>query len=383
MPTPGHPIEVFLAFLRLGLTSFGGPVAHLAHFRRDLVHGRGWISEADYASLVGLAQVLPGPTSSQVGVLMGWRRAGPWGALAAWTAFTLPSALLLAGAAAIALQQGPGPWLAGLLAAVVAVVAVAVQGMARSLCPDLPRLLIAGGVALVCGIAPGPWTPLVALGLAAVAGLGLPRPPTPPLAAGTGLPSRRQAVVLLALAVVLGGVTWWPWDHPWAVVTRTCVTAGGLVMGGGHVVLPLLRDPLVGAGVLDDGRFLAGYGLAQAVPGPLFTVAAWIGMVVGGPLLAVLAVVAIFTPGVLLALGAVRFHQDLLARPRLAAASLGIQAGVVGLLAAAWGRTIVPEGVTSPLTALLAVAATVVLIHGRVPVGIIVLGCAGITALGG
>ena len=381
MPHPGSVREVFTTFLSLGLTAFGGPVAHLAHFRRVVVIQRQWLDEAAYANLVALAQFLPGPTSSQVGMLLGWRRAGWTGALAAWTAFTAPSALLLAGAALAVTYGGPGPWLRGLLAAVVAVVGMAVVGMARSLCPDTPRGLIALAVALAILGSPHPLTPVIAMVAAGVAGLGLARGPMTSTAELTGVPSRRASLVLLGLLGLVIALVCLPSDHPTLVLARTCVTAGGLAMGGGHVVLPLLRDPLVAAGLIGDGSFLAGYGAAQAVPGPLFTVAAWLGMVIAGPGAAALAIVAIFAPGLLLALGTVRFYHGLLTRPALAQVVRGLNAGVVGLLAAAWWNPIAHEGLTSPLTVVIAGLAALALASGKVPAWAVVLGCAGITTL--
>ena len=376
MPSPGSVREVFTTFLGLGLTSFGGPVAHLAYYRAALVERRRWLDEAAYADLVALAQFLPGPTSSQVGVLIGWQRAGWGGALAAWTAFTLPSALLLGGAALVAAQVGPGPWLTGLLAAVVAVVGLAVTGMARSLCPDLPRGLIALAVAVALILVPHPLTPLLAMMGAGLAGWFLTPCPMAPPGTLEGVPSRRASMALLGLLVTVVGVVCLPIDHPWMTLARTCVTAGGLVMGGGHVVLPLLRDPLVDAGLLSDGTFLAGYGAAQAVPGPLFAVAAWLGAAIGGPGAAAMATVAIFAPGVLLALGTVRFYRGLMDRPHLARVVRGLNAGVVGLLAAAWWDPIVREGLTSPLAVGIANGAALALASGRIPAWAVVLGAA-------
>ncbi len=380
--------EVVHAFLGLGLTAFGGPVAHLAHFRREFVERRGWLDEPNYAELVAFCQFLPGPTSSQVGFLIGWQRAGVAGALVAWCAFTLPSAILLTVAAlAFGAVDGSGAWLMGMQAAVLAVVAQAVCTMARSLCPDAPRATIATAVAVICLMATAAWVPVAALVPAGLAGILVCRNPAGG-ADSSGLlsPSRRTTItclllllVLIAAAVLaatmLSGI--------WAELFVICFKAGGLVFGGGHVVLPLLRDPLVEGGLISDQAFLAGYGAAQAVPGPLFTVAAWVGALVGGVAGAALALVAIFAPGLLLALGTLRFYHGALAAPWARRAVAGLNAGVVGLLGAALWHPLGSEAVHGPASVALALSAFVALEAWRIPAWAVVVGCCALTALGG
>ena len=344
----GSWIEVFRIFLRLGLTSFGGPVAHLGYFREAFVERRRWMSEAAYADLVALCQFLPGPASSQVGLSIGLSRAGLPGALAAWAGFTLPSALALlafaygVGWAGDALGGG---WLAGLKIAAVAVVANALWGMARTLIPDATRATFAVAAAAVVVAVPGVWGQVGAIVAAGVAGRlllqGKPRE-----GGGDDMPipiRRRTAVVALAIfALLLGGL-------PLAAASLQSeglalfdafYRAGSLVFGGGHVVLPLLQAEVVPPGWVARDDFLAGYGAAQAVPGPLFTFSAYLGGVVQGPLggwpAAAICLVGIFLPSVLLVVGALPFWAALRARPDMQAVLMGVNAGVVGLLAAAF-----------------------------------------------
>jgi len=330
--------QVFLIFLRLGCTSFGGPIAHLGYFRQAFVTRRQWLDEAAYAELVALCQLLPGPTSSQVGMALGLGRAGGWGLLAAWLGFTLPSALLLI---LFALGLGHFPGLAdsgavhGLKVFAVAVVAQAVWSMGRSLCPDTPRrvlALVAAGLALWL---PGSAGQLLGLGLAALVGrLALAPTATPPaLVLRTGL-SRHLGVVALLL-FLLPLLLLPAWSHLAEGVYR----AGALVFGGGHVVLPLLQAVVVPTGLVSDGQVLAGYGLAQAVPGPLFTFAAYLGALVPSALPAwfngLLWTLLIFLPGTLVLLAALPFWQSLRQHPGWQRALTGLNAGVVGLLLAA------------------------------------------------
>lgn len=377
--------EVLRAFGYLGVTSFGGPVAHLAYFHRELVERRRWISDAAYAHLVAYCQFIPGPASTQLGFLLGWERAGVLGGLAAFLAFTAPSALLLA-VAAIGFESvgPPGAWLAGMKAAVLGIVGQAVVAMARSLCPDARRASIAAAVAILCFVSSSPWAQVVALVPAGLAGYLLLRLPGQQADPGIRSPSVATMVVCLGLigistlAVVLAMV------HPGGALghlVATCFHAGSLVFGGGHVVLPLLRDPLVHAGLLTDDQFLAGYGAAQAVPGPLFAVSAWIGAVVAGWSGAALAVLAIFLPGLLLALGGLRIFNRLGGSPSTRRIVAGLNAGVVGLLGAALWSPIGVEAIGHPLGVPLALAAFIALEAWRVPAWLVVGGCAGMTAL--
>jgi chromate transporter len=330
--------QVFLIFLRLGCTSFGGPVAHLGYFRQAFVARRQWLDEAAYAELVALCQLLPGPTSSQVGMALGLGRAGGWGLLAAWLGFTLPSALLLI-LFALGLAHHPGladsGAVHGLKVFAVAVVAQAVWSMGRTLCPDLKRralALVAAGLALWL---PGSAGQLLGLGLTALVGrLALTPAATPPAPSlQTGL-SRRLGVVALLL-FLLPLLLLPAWSNLAAGVYR----AGALVFGGGHVVLPLLQAVVVPGGLVGDGQVMAGYGLAQAVPGPLFTFAAYLGTLVPAALPAWLNglfwTLLIFLPGALLLLAALPFWQTLRQHPGWQRLLTGLNAGVVGLLLAA------------------------------------------------
>ena len=343
----GRPGEVFAAFLKLGLTSFGGPIAHLGYFRDELVLRRRWLSEQAYADLVALCQFLPGPASSQVGFALGLMRAGWLGALAAFTAFTLPSALILlafaAGAASLSGPVGTG-MIDGLKLVAVAIVAQAVWGMARTLCPDRARATIALGAVALLAILPGASGMAGAIALGALAGLGLGTPaPTgaDPQRTGQTMPVSRRIglialatflllLVLLPLAAGLG--------QSFAVID-SFFRAGALVFGGGHVVLPLLQAEVVAPGWVSADSFLAGYGAAQAVPGPLFTVAAYLGAVLGpgpnGLAGAALALGAIFLPGFLLLIGVLPFWDRFRQMARAQRLMQGANAAVVGILGAA------------------------------------------------
>jgi chromate transporter len=386
----GSAAEVFAAFLVLGLTSFGGPVAHLGYFREAFVVRRRWLSERAYADLVALCQFLPGPASSQVGMAIGLRRAGPLGLLAAWTAFTLPSALLLTafglGVGAAGVDPGAG-WLRGLTAAAAAVVAHAVLGMARTLTPDPPRATVAALALAVAVLVPTAGGQVAAIALGVVLGLVLPRAGTG--ADGTGedgpgedgpgaehpAPARRRTgavllavfALLLLLLPVLASLTG---DAAVDLVSSSYRT-GSLVFGGGHVVLPLLEADTVQRGLVGEDAFLAGYGAAQAVPGPLFTLAAHLGAVrahaPSGIAGAGLALVSIFLPSALLVGGALPFWERLRRSPRAQRALAGAGAAVVGLLGAALHDPVLTRGVTSPATLAVAVAAFVALSSWRAP----------------
>jgi len=384
--------SVFLVFLRLGLTSFGGPVAHLGYFRTEFVERHRWLSEAAYADLVALCQFLPGPASSQVGLALGLMRAGYAGALAAWAGFTLPSALALFALALGIAQAGdalsPG-LLQGLKVVAVAVVAQAVWGMARSLCPDTPRraLMLATAALLIAW--PGTVAQLLAIGVAALVGLAWLRPaadaPHEPLAVPV---SHRAgaAWLLLFFALLLGlPLLAVAFPSPPLAVVDAFYRAGALVFGGGHVVLPLLQASVVPTGWVSGEAFLAGYGAAQAVPGPLFTFAAFLGASlqgaptgwVGGGL----ALGAIFAPAFLLIAGALPFWDNLRAQPRVRAALMGINAAVVGLLFAALWHPVITSGIRGVGDALLAGVALVALMRWKWPPWVVVAGCAGVGGL--
>jgi chromate transporter len=341
----GTVLEVGAAFLKLGVSSFGGPIAHLGYFRREFVERRRWLDEERFADLLGLCQFLPGPASSQLGFCIGLLRAGWGGALAAFLCFTLPSALLLFALAAAG-SYFQGAWgraaVHGLQLVAVAVVAHAVLGMARTLTPDRPRALLAAGAAGAVALAGTHWISLLVILGGAALGPWVCRDAH--LRRGVqlnlGYGRRGGGVLLLAFAVVLlFALLVTRSSPPIAQVVAAFYRAGALVFGGGHVVLPLLKEAVVAPGWLDNDTFLTGYGAAQAVPGPLFSVAAFLGARLPGPTGGVLgatsSLLAIFMPGLLLVSGALPFWKSLSARNGAARALAGVNAAVVGLLAAA------------------------------------------------
>ncbi|MCA5924274.1 chromate efflux transporter [Curtobacterium oceanosedimentum] len=381
-------VSVFLVFLRLGLTSFGGPVAHLAYFRDAFVVRRRWVTEAAYADLVALCQFLPGPASSQVGMALGLQRAGLLGLLAAWCGFTLPSAVLLV---AFALLVSGTPdladagWLLGLQAAAAAVVAQAVLGMARSLAPDARRATIAAAVTIVVLLAPGPAAQVAVIAACGLVGALWLRGVVQPAGDDTGdgivvrLPRWVAPTAFVAFGAVLVAA-------PVAAAAGTGLVrsaglfaqAGALVFGGGHVVLPLLESQTVATDLVGHADFLAGYGAAQAVPGPLFTFAAYLGAVsdggAGGIVGAAVALVAVFLPAALLVVAALPSWHTLRRLPWARRVLAGVNAGVVGLLAAALWDPVLTEGVRSPVALALAVAAFVALTRWSAPPWAVVIG---------
>lgn len=376
-------LEVFLVFLRLGLTSFGGPVAHLGYFRAEVVQRRAWLTEQGYADVVALAQFLPGPASSQTGFAVGLLRAGWPGALAAWLGFTLPSALLMTafalGVTRVGDVTGVG-WLAGLKVAAVAVVAQAVAGMWSTLVTDRVRVALALGVAALLVTLPGAgWQIAVLLACAVIGWRVLPAGKVqeghlPPV------PVSRQTGVLLLLTYGAGLLILpllAPMSPAWALLDGT-YRAGALVFGGGHVVLPLLETGFVPQ-FLGHETFIAGYGAANAVPGPLFTFATYLGAAqeaVPPALGAVLATVGVFLPGLLLMAGALPLWSALSARPAARSALAGVNAGVVGLLLAALYSPVFTGGIRGPRDLALALLAYAALTAGRLPAWAVVLGCA-------
>ena len=337
--------EVFAAFLKLGLTSFGGPIAHLGYYRRELIERRHWVDEAHYAQLLALCQFLPGPASSQLGFALGLIRAGWLGALAAFVAFTAPSALLLfAFAKLLPLLEHPLGLAAihGLKLVAVAVVAHGVLGMVRNLTPDTPRRVIAAVAAAIVVASDTAAVQLLVVGGGALLGLWFCRDiAATPGAAFTLRHSRRAGLLLLAIFAVLLALALAPVadKSPLSSVAAAFYRAGALVFGGGHVVLPLLEQAVVAPGWLDTNEFLAGYGAAQAVPGPLFTFAAYLGSVLSvapnGFLGGALCLVAIFLPAFLLVIGALPFWDALRQQTQVQSALRGAGAAVVGLLLAA------------------------------------------------
>jgi chromate transporter len=384
----GGAAEVFWVFLRLGLTSFGGPIAHLGYFRTELVERRGWLDERSYADLVALGQFLPGPASSEVGIAIGQLRAGYAGALAAWLGFTLPSAVALVlfayGLAALGDAAGGG-WLHGLKVVAVAVVAQAVLGMMRSLAPDRERATLAVAAAVIVSLAPSAWAQIAAIALGAVAGLTLLRDGAAPVGHVALLPRISRTAGALMLATFLALLIGLPLAA--AVVPDQTLKlvdafyrAGSLVFGGGHVVLPLLQAEVVPTGWVTNDAFLAGYGAAQAVPGPLFTFAAYLGAVMtpqpSGWLGATICLVAVFLPAFLLTLGALPFWDALRRQPAAQAALKGVNAAVVGLLLAALYHPVWTSGITGAGDFALAVVAFLLLLMWQIPPWIVVILCA-------
>jgi chromate transporter len=392
--TADGALEVFLAFLRLGVTSFGGPVAHLGYFRDEFVGRRRWLEDRAYADLVALCQFLPGPASSQVGMALGLSRAGYPGALAAWAGFTLPSALAMVlfafGLAAVGDSLGSA-WLHGLKIAAVAVVANAVLGMMRSLTPDRVRATLAVAAAVVALMVPTAWAQVGAIALGALAGLALGRGTVTADAAGpASLPlavsrSAGAAWLALFLALLIGLPLWASASGGETIaLVDSFYRAGSLVFGGGHVVLPLLQAEVVPPGWVSNDAFLAGYGAAQAVPGPLFTFAAYLGAVIGGWTVAGVCLVAVFLPSFLLVAGALPFWEAVRAMPLAQSALAGINAAVVGLLLAALYHPVWTAGITDARDFALAMAAFLLLYMWQVtPWLVVILSALGAAALAG
>jgi chromate transporter len=381
------PFAILFIFLRLGLTSFGGPVAHLGYFRAEFIARRQWLTDASYADLVGLCQLLPGPASSQVAIGIGLRQAGLAGAIAAWIGFTAPSAtiMILAGYG-IADFGGAAaePWLHGLRVVAVAVVALAVWTMARSLAPDRMRGSIAlAGAALALSI-PNGIGQVAAIAMGFVVGRIMPPPQTTTAAPAATIErgERRTAIAALALFFILlfglPALAAATNSDPILRLIDIFYHSGALVFGGGHVVLPLLRAALVPAGFLDDGSFLAGYGLVQAMPGPLFSFAAYLGVIarpaphdwIGG----LIALVAIYLPSFLLVIGALPFWSALRGNRATQAALRGINAAVVGLLLAALYDPVWTSTIHTRADFILAVGALVMLAWWKAPPWLVVTG---------
>jgi chromate transporter len=388
-PGRGTVGEVFAAFLKLGLTSFGGPIAHLGYFRDELVVRRQWLDESAFADLVALCQFLPGPASSQVGFSLGILRGnGLWGGLAAWFAFTMPSALIMfafaMGAAAFTGPVADG-FLHGLKLVAVAVIAQAIWGMSRTLTPDRTRAGIALGAIAIVVLFAGSFGQIAAIALGACAGLWLCRGEPAPVSGHLNFPVTPRAgviaLVLFAALLLIPPVVVTVSHSQGLALFDAFYRSGALVFGGGHVVLPLLQAQVVTPGWVSNEAFLAGYGLAQAVPGPLFTFAAYLGAVMGpsphGIAGATIALIALLLPGMLLVYGMLPFWDAMRTRPNAQAAMRGTNAAVVGILGAALYHPVWTSAVATPRDFALALAGFLLLTVWKLPPWIVVMLLAG------
>jgi chromate transporter len=386
----GSPFEVLLIFFKLGVSCFGGPIAHIGYFREEFVIRRQWISEEVYADLVALCQFLPGPASSQVGFSIGLMRAGYWGGFAAWTGFTLPSAVALTlfafGAGALESQTGAG-LVHGLKLVAVAIVAQAVFGMARTLCPDRERASLAVVAALIILFSASPIAQLGAILAGAFAGLWLCRSEPPsirgpieaPVSVTVGLCALVGFFSLLGALPLLRSL----WMGQAVALFDAFYRSGAVVFGGGHVVLPLLHEAFVAPGWIGEDAFLAGYGAAQAVPGPLFTFAAYLGAAVrqypNGVSGATLGLIGIFLPGILILLGTLPFWQSLRKGAHAPAIMRGVNAAVVGVLGAALYNPVWTSSIRTSSDFAIALTSFALLTAWRTPPLVVVI----VSALGG
>lgn len=379
------PLAVFLVFLRLGLTSFGGPIAHLGYFREEFVTRRNWLSERAYADLVALCQFLPGPASSQVGIALGLSRAGYRGAFAAWAGFTLPSALALLLFAMGISNYGemlPPAALHGLKIVAVAVVAQAVWGMAKNLCTDTLRVTIMAAATCFVLVFPSALGQIAVILLSAALGIILFRPE--PVSSHEPLPlmvrHRTGAACFVVFLLLLAGLPILAKSFPSQALAMidSFYRAGSLVFGGGHVVLPLLQAEVVPPGWVPNEAFLAGYGAAQAVPGPLFTFATFLGASVDGESSGMvggtICLLAIFAPSFLLVVAALPFWEGLRRNDRMQTALAGINAAVVGLLLAALFTPVWTSAIHKPQDFSLGLVAFIALIFWKLPPWLVVIG---------
>jgi chromate transporter len=393
-PIRDNWVTVFLAFLRLGLTSFGGPVAHLGYFRGEFVERRQWLDEAAYTDIIALCQFLPGPASSQVGISIGILRIGLPGAFAAWLGFTTPSALaMIAFGYGLTLlgNVGQAPWLHGLKIVAVAVVAQAVWSMARNLCPDRVRASMAVGAALLVLALPDAVGQIGAIVLGGLIGWRFLPPATTAPGATIAIRIARPLAIaaLILFAVLLGGLPILAAANDSHVIALfdSFYRSGALVFGGGHVVLPLLQKAVVLPGWIGNDSFLAGYGAAQAMPGPLFTFSAFLGTVMqpgpNGWLGGLICLLAIYLPSFLLLIGVLPFWDALRRRASVQSALKGVNAAVVGLLLAALYTPVWTSAILTPTDFGLGIAAFLLLAFWRVaPWIVVVLGALAAQLLG-
>jgi chromate transporter len=382
--TKTNLFDIFWIYLRLGCICFGGPVAHLGYFKDEFVTRRQWLNEAHYAELLSLCQFIPGPSSSQLGFAIGWQRGGLLGGLAAWLGFTLPSALLMIGFAygLFAVGDGITPFIHGLLVAAVAVVANAVLGLGKKLCPDRIRILIALLAASIALLLP---TSLIQIGVILLGGLlgnaffrdsSTEQDTHTPLKTLTGRGTAFVALALYSAALLLSLSI--NSSAPGALYAAH-YQAGSLVFGGGHIVLPLLHENIVTGGLISEGSFLAGYSAAQALPGPLFTFSAFLGTA-ASPIQPALiggfgALIAIFLPGILLLIGLLPFWDKLRTKQWARAGITGANAAVVGLLLAALITPVWSHGIQRWPDIVLAAVAFSALYRFKLPAWLVVLGC--------
>jgi chromate transporter len=378
----GSPREVFMAFLKLGLTSFGGPVAHIGYFRKAFVEQKQWLTESQFGQLLAICQFLPGPASSQLGFCLGLLRAGWLGALSAFVAFTLPSALLLiAFASLLPLLDGQigQSLIHGLKLVACAVVADAVYGMAKKLCPDWQRMMIAIISALVLVLFGVSWLQLLVVFTGGMVGLLLCRHVSVQAAENIQVSySRRFALIFFAVFVLLLiGLPMISSGSSIASVADIFYQAGALVFGGGHVVLPLLEESVVATNMVSDDVFLIGYGASQAIPGPMFAFAAYLGAMMpeANWLTPFIALAFMFIPGFLLILAVLPFWKTISAQTNFTHALAGLNAAVVGLLAAALYDPIITSGIASLVDVCIVAVALALLSYGRVSALWIVLWC--------
>ena len=384
-------IEILWIFLKLGCTSFGGPVAHLGYFRNEFVERRKWLSETKFADMIALCQFLPGPASSQVGFCIGIHRGGIAGGFLAWLGFTAPSAaIMICFAYGVTLYSNvlTGNLLQGFKILALAVVARAVWGMAKALCPDRTRITLAVLAAVIVLAFPASWTPIAVIVLGGAAGYGLFHNKNMETA-GRNKPTRRtgiQGVVCLILFFSLllllpAGAN--IFENNTIHIVDSFYRVGSLVFGGGHVVLPLIQAEVVAPGRISEDAFTAGYGAAQALPGPLFTFSAYLGAAMdsapngwkGG----FIALVSIFTPSFLLVLGVLPFWESLRTKASIQAALRGTNAAVVGILLAALYHPIWTQAVVETRDFLIALAAFCLLQFWKVSVVFVLIGCAAAT----
>ncbi|MBA2936764.1 chromate transporter [Paenibacillus sp. CGMCC 1.16610] len=379
MSKPRALLEILAVSAKLGVTSFGGPIAHLGYFHNEYIRRRKWLNEQDYADIVALCQFLPGPASSQVGIAVGIVRAGMLGGLTAWLGFTLPSVIALV-LFALLLQGfdiGSTGWIHGLKIVAVAIVVQAILGMGQKLAPDRNRATIAVLVAAVTVLWQTAISQVLLIGIAGIVGMFLYKNSPTSNTTSLSIPISRN-VAMLSLGVFFGLLILPPSLRQmvhvqWLSMFDSFYRSGSLVFGGGHVVLPMLEREVVPTGWVSKSDFLAGYGAAQAVPGPLFTFAAYLGTMIGGVKGAIIATTAIFLPAYLLVVGALPFWHTLRKSAKVQGAIVGINAAVVGILLAALYNPLWITAILAPVDFVLAMILFVMLVFWKLPPWVVVI----------